>query len=132
MSPALAPPLMPDTFRYLVKKDRPLAADAEAVEDCFNRQELAGRPVVRDELRNLFYVFESREEFLGWQEAIPEAERCFHAVIFGPSNQRLKFDVDAPGSAPVRQSAMVALHPSNRGRRGASKRTSYGTNYETK
>jgi hypothetical protein len=41
-------------------------------------------------------VFESREEFLTWHNAVPEKKRFFHEVIFGKFAQRIKFDIDAP------------------------------------
>lgn len=85
---------MPEVFTYLIQKDRD--AIAPSVQDAYKLPELASRPVVRDELRKQFLVFGSRNEFVEWYEAVPEAERSHHEVIFGKLPQRLKFDVDAP------------------------------------
>jgi hypothetical protein len=85
---------MPEVFRYLVQKDR--GSDLPSVQDRYKLNDLVCRPVIRDELTNTFNVFESRDEFLAWYEAVPEKNRCCHEVIFGKLPQRLKFDVDAP------------------------------------
>ena len=95
---------MLDVYRYLVKSDRTHQgeraggrADERAVEDVYALEELATKPVVRDELNNRFIVFPSRDALLREHAALPPAERCFHEVVFGRLPQRLKFDVDAPG-----------------------------------
>jgi hypothetical protein len=85
---------MPAEFRYLVNKDR--RGDGLSVEGQFKREALVARPVIRDEFHNRFLVFEGRGEALAWCEAQPEAEKCFHEVVFGFLPQRIKFDVDAP------------------------------------
>ena len=88
---------MPTEFHYLFRKERgPRRGGDDAVEDRYSRKDIAARLVVRDELTNHFLVFESRREFLAWQEGVPEKERCFHEVVFGWLPQRLKFDIDAP------------------------------------
>lgn len=91
---------MPAVFRYLVRQGRgntigERLAD-EIVETKYKLGDLKARPVIRDELNNRYLVFESRPEFLEWYAEVPEAERCFHEVIFGQLPQRLKFDIDAP------------------------------------
>jgi len=91
---------MPEEFRYLVKKERKLTSDSpstDCVEDAYTPDMLADRLVVRDELKWRYLVFKSKKEFLEWHAEVPEAERCFHEVIFGRHKQRLKFDVDALG-----------------------------------
>ena len=85
---------MPDAFRFLVRKER--GSEHPSVEDRYKLQDLAGRPVVRDECTNRYLVFESRAEFLEWSANTPAPERCFHEVVFGRLPQRLKFDIDAP------------------------------------
>lgn len=91
---------MPAEFRYLTRQGRGKApaerGPNEAVEARYKRADLVKRPVIRDELRNRYLVFESRQEFLDWYALVPEAERCCHEVVFGFMPQRLKFDVDAP------------------------------------
>lgn len=52
------------------------------------------RPIIRDEITEYYYVFDSWADFLNWREQIPQRERCFHEVIFGKRPQRLKFDID--------------------------------------
>ena len=84
---------MPAEYRFLLRQGRPAGA---SVEDHYTRADLAARPVVRDERRNLYLVFETREELLAWHGGLPEDERCCHEVVFGYAPQRLKFDIDAP------------------------------------
>ena len=85
---------MPTEFRYLIQKDR--GSKHPSVEDHYKIEDLATRPVIRDEYRNRYFVFESRDEFLEWYDRVPEAERCCHEVIFGRLAQRIHFDIDAP------------------------------------
>jgi hypothetical protein len=86
----------PKEFRYLTRVgDHGAQRSAEeAVEAAYNRNDLAYREVVRNELDQKFLVFESRGEFLAWYAELPEKRRCLHEVIFGWRPQRLKFDVD--------------------------------------
>jgi hypothetical protein len=67
-----------------------------SVQDQYKLPDLVNRPVIRDEMTNTYYVFESRKEFFTWYEDRPEKDRCCHEVVFGKLAQRLKFDVDAP------------------------------------
>jgi len=85
---------MPKAFRFLVQKDR--GSDQLSVQDQYKLPDLVTRPVIRDEMTNTYYVFESRKEFFAWYEDRPEKDRCCHEVVFGKLAQRLKFDVDAP------------------------------------
>ena len=90
---------MPTRFKYLVRQGGGSAqarSPDEAVEARYSIKDLATRPVVRDELQNNFLVFESRGEYLGWYAGVPEAERCYHEVIFGRLPQKIHFDIDAP------------------------------------
>ena len=86
---------MPVEFRYLIRKDRG-PDGAPSVEEHYKSKDLETRPVVRDEHRNRYLVFETRGEFLEWYEGVPEAERSCHEVIFGRQPQRIHFDIDAP------------------------------------
>ena len=92
----------PEEFQFLFRKEG--VSPESAVESRYALADLIARPVVRDEHRGRYLVFASREEFLAWAPGVPEAERCFHEVVFGRLPQRLKFDVDAPahklGAAP--------------------------------
>jgi hypothetical protein len=87
---------MPTEFKYLVNKDREYDRGSPSVESVYSLDALVSRPVLRDELTQRFLVFESRKELLEWYARVPEADRCFHEVVFGRHKQRLKFDVDAP------------------------------------
>jgi hypothetical protein len=58
----------------------------------------AGAFVVRDEGHPDgpgYLQFASRDQFWGWQDALPPHRRNFHEVVFGDTPQRLKFDIDA-------------------------------------
>ena len=83
-------------FTYLKKRDShsgPGRARGRAVEDAFSREQLKCRPVIRDELRNRYQVYESRDALLAAYEQLPDCARHWHEVVLGA--QRIKFDIDA-------------------------------------
>jgi hypothetical protein len=96
--------MAPEAFKYLVSReltDGPGGRSQDpgtVVEGKYSVADLASKLVVWDQLRKEYFVFESRDDFLAWQEAVPDRERCFHEVICGGLPQRLKFDIDARGS----------------------------------
>lgn len=93
-------------FSFLVARDHephPGAAPKQArtasntVELRFSREELAARPVIRDERRGRYLVFENRANFWEWYSAYEHPEgKSMHEVVFGSAPQHLKFDIDAP------------------------------------
>jgi len=90
---------MPIEFQYLTREGRSKSAIERTADNTvelrFKRGDLAGKCVIRDELRNLYYVFPSETAFQEWYAAQPPSQKCCHEVIFGWQPQRLKFDVDA-------------------------------------
>lgn len=88
---------MPIEFSRLIKQAQNGDRDpGESVQSRYKLQDLIHRPVLRDEFRNKFLVFESREECLRWYAQVPLEEKCMHEVVFGRLAQKLKFDIDAP------------------------------------
>lgn len=81
-------------FRYL-KSDHGRAA-ADVLEENYRLDELMARPVIRDEFRRVYRVFDDWEDFWTWRDTIPAREQCFDEVVFGACPQHLKFDIDAP------------------------------------
>jgi hypothetical protein len=69
----------------------------DVLEESYRLDELAARPVIRDEFRRKYYVFEDWAGFWSWGDTVPPREQCFNEVVFGAFAQHLKFDIDAPG-----------------------------------
>jgi len=118
---------MPVEFSRLVKSRSPGDRDPEdAVEARYRMKDLLHRPVLRDEFRNKFLVFESRDECLQWYDQVPLEEKCMHEVVFGRLAQKLKFDVDAPAhkidaiSDVVMKNAIDHFWPGGREEKGMS------------
>ncbi len=97
----------PAEFSFLVARDFELNSHgaghkqartaANTVELHFSRSALATRPVVRDERRGRFLVFEDRTNFWEWYAAYEcPGGKSMHEVVFGSAPQHLKFDIDAP------------------------------------
>ena len=88
---------MPEYFRYLVRSEKSSdAANSDVLENVYDKENIAGKFVVRDELANRYIVFESSKDFWKYSDAAEPEQRCFHEVVFGWSPQRCKFDIDAP------------------------------------
>lgn len=99
-------------FPFLVARDyEPHAAPhgpqaartaANTVELHYSRDALAARPVIWDESRKRYLVFEDRAGFWEWYSAHDArggrrpGEKSMHEVVFGSAPQHLKFDIDAP------------------------------------
>jgi hypothetical protein len=64
-----------------------------SIKSRFTRDELYEKTIVRDEVSNKYYVFDSKKEFETWY--INKANKNYHEVIFGDQIQRLKFDIDS-------------------------------------
>jgi len=82
---------------YLFLKGGAGRACADVLEENYRLDELATRPVIRDEFCRVYRVFADWADFWAWRDTIPVRERCFDEVVFGAHPQHLKFDIDAPG-----------------------------------
>lgn len=74
-------------FYHLVKNDNNLS-----VLGSYSQQELRNKTVIRDEVSNSYYVFNTKEEFEAWY--IQQTKKHYHEIIFGFQPQRIKFDID--------------------------------------
>jgi hypothetical protein len=87
--------LQPRGYTFL--KDGPGRDAADVLEANYRLDELATRPVVRDEYHRVYRVFPDWGDFWAWRDTVPPREQCFDEVVFGDFPQHLKFDIDAPG-----------------------------------
>ncbi len=76
---------------------KPARTAANTVELHYSREALATRPVIWDERRSRYLVFENRASFWRWYSAHDcPGGKSMHEVVFGSAPQHLKFDIDAP------------------------------------
>jgi hypothetical protein len=78
------------TFNYL--RSNPL--NGAAIEDTYPGDAVLQKVILRNEADNLYYVFDSCQEALNLIKHTPRDKRCFHEVIYGSKQQKLKFDID--------------------------------------
>jgi len=63
-----------------------------SVESVYSPSELLQKTIVRNEITNVFTVFDNKKEFEKWYNK--QAIKTYHEVIMGNKIQRLKFDID--------------------------------------
>lgn len=93
----------PKIFTCLISKGA-----NDSVED-FYGELMYNKFIVRDELKYGFIVFDSRSDFIIYMDSLPEDRRCFHEVIFGCNNQRLKFDIDIKPSKDIQRDDIIQI-----------------------
>lgn len=62
------------------------------VESSYSQSDLLTKTIIRDEINNHYFVFNTQSLFEKWYLA-KEVKNC-HEVIFGKNKQRIKFDID--------------------------------------
>jgi len=78
-----------EVFTYLVDKDK------HSVYSKFTTKEaLKEKIIIRNEHKNNYIVFNTYDDYISHWKATPNNEKCFHEVIFGFKEQKIKFDLD--------------------------------------
>ena len=78
-----------EVFTYLVDKDK------HSVYSKYTTKEaLKEKIIIRDEHKNNYIVFNTYDDYIAHWKATPNNEKCFHEVIFGFKEQKIKFDLD--------------------------------------
>ncbi len=63
-----------------------------SVQHSYSQYELKTKIIIRNEVTNRYYVFNSHNDFEKWY--MTQKEKHYHEIIFGYQNQRIKFDID--------------------------------------
>lgn len=78
-----------EVFTYLVDKDK------NSVYSKYTTKEtLKEKIIIRDEHKNNYIVFNTYDDYIAHWKVTPNNEKCFHEVIFGFKEQKIKFDLD--------------------------------------
>jgi len=75
------------TFKYLSNNEN-------CVLKTYTKEELKTKFIIRDEFNKNFIVFQNFSEYINHWNSTPNEQKCFHEIIFGFNNQKIKFDID--------------------------------------
>jgi hypothetical protein len=83
-------------FNYLTNND--LRCQDSEKSNCvfkkYTKEDLSRLFVIRDEHSKKFIVFNSVFDYKEYWHKTPMGQKCFHEIIFGFNNQKIKFDID--------------------------------------
>jgi hypothetical protein len=82
------------TFHYLTNNESKCQDSNCSVLKKYTKEELSNLFVIRDEYTKKFIVFNSIADYKQYWQNAPNNKKCFHEIIFGFNNQKIKFDID--------------------------------------